>query len=56
MKKKKSIPSKTVTERAERIQRYLENEVWPTMPKHLPGKRITKKERERILGYGRHGV
>ena len=40
----------------ERIRRFLEEVVWPTIPKKFLGKGITKKEREAILGYGPHGV
>lgn len=29
---------------------------WATLPKSVLGKRISKKERERILGYGPNGV
>jgi antitoxin VapB len=42
--------------KSERIRRFLEEVVWPTIPKRFLGKRITKKEREAILGYGPHGV
>src|ERR1041385_7833414 len=35
---------------------FLEKEVWPAMPKKLLGRPVTKKERERILGYGKDGV
>ena len=35
---------------------FLENEIWPNIPRKLLGRRVTKKERERILGYGRGGV
>lgn len=35
---------------------FLEKEVWPNIPRKLLGRRISKKERERILGYGRGGV
>jgi antitoxin VapB len=31
-------------------------EFWATLPKGVLGKKISKKERERILGYGPHGV
>lgn len=34
---------------------FLEREIWPRIPKKLLGKRVTKSERERILGYGRGG-
>lgn len=35
---------------------FLEREIWPGIPRKLLGRRVTKKERERILGYGRGGV
>jgi antitoxin VapB len=35
---------------------FLEKEVWPAVPKKLLGRPVSKKERERILGYGREGV
>jgi antitoxin VapB len=35
---------------------FLENEIWPNIPRKLLGRGVTKKERERILGYGRGGV
>ena len=37
------------------LLRLLEEEIWPSVPKAVLGKRITKKERERILGYGPEG-
>lgn len=35
---------------------FLENEVWPNIPRKQLGRPISKKEREQILGYGRGGV
>ena len=35
---------------------FLEREIWPNIPPNLLGRRVTKTERERILGYGRGGV
>lgn len=35
---------------------FLEREIWPTVPRKWMGRPVTKKERERILGYGRDGV
>ena len=35
---------------------FLENEIWPNIPRKLLGRRVTKRERETILGYGRGGV
>lgn len=42
-------------DKAERLLRFLETEIWPHIPKNLRGKRISKREREEILGYGPHG-
>jgi antitoxin VapB len=42
--------------RRESLMRLLEQEIWPLVPRAVLGKRVTKKERERILGYGRDGV
>ncbi len=38
------------------VLRYLEREVWPLVPKRFLGRRLTRKEEDRILGYGPEGV
>jgi len=38
------------------ILRHLEREVWPLVPKRILGRRLTRREEDRILGYGREGV
>lgn len=38
------------------IRRFLEREIWPLVPHDVAGKRISKREREKILGYGPEGV
>ncbi len=43
-------------DRAGDLLRFLEAEVWPTIPKNVLGKRLSKRKKERILGYGPHGV
>jgi len=35
---------------------FLEREIWPNIPRKLLGRRTPKRERERILGYGKGGV
>jgi hypothetical protein len=35
---------------------FLEKEIWPKIPSKQRGRRVTKAERERILGYGKAGV
>ncbi len=42
--------------RRERVQRFLEEEIWPQIPPEVLGKPISKEEREDILGYGPEGV
>mgnify|MGYP006284459069 FL=1 len=43
-------------DRAARIRRFLESEVWPTVPEDELGRRMPRKEEEQILGYGKEGV
>jgi len=43
-------------DREAEILRYLEGEVWPSVPKHVLGHRVTKREEDRILGYGPTGA
>jgi antitoxin VapB len=50
------LEERSLAERAARRQRFLEEEVWPQIPPSVRGKRITKDEREAILGYGPGGV
>ncbi len=38
------------------IIRFLEREVWPLAPEKQLGRRLTRKEEDRILGYGPEGV
>ena len=35
---------------------FLEREIWPNIPQKLMGCRVTKRESERILGYGKGGL
>jgi antitoxin VapB len=42
--------------RAARLRRFLERDVWPAMPESELGKRLSREEEEEILGFGAHGV
>ncbi|CAN5532569.1 type II toxin-antitoxin system VapB family antitoxin [soil metagenome] len=42
--------------RAERLRRFLEEEVWPNIPEDVRGKRLSKEEEEEVLGFGPDGV
>lgn len=41
---------------ADRLQRVLEREIWPSLPPDLNRNPISKAEEEAILGYGPHGA
>jgi antitoxin VapB len=43
-------------DREAEVLRYLEREVWPSVPKAVLGRRLTRREEDRILGYGPEGV
>jgi antitoxin VapB len=40
----------------ERLIRFLEEEVWPTIPKDQLGRELSQEEQDEILGYGPNGV
>ena len=42
--------------RADRLRRFLEAELWPAVPPDVLGRSLTKAEEEAILGYGADGV
>ncbi|MFN8186261.1 MAG: type II toxin-antitoxin system VapB family antitoxin [Gaiellales bacterium] len=50
------LGERRAADRVARRQRFLEDEVWPQLPPDVRGQRITKEEREAILGYGPGGV
>jgi antitoxin VapB len=43
-------------DRAERLRRFLADEVWPRVPPEELGRRLTREEEEEILGFGEHGA
>jgi antitoxin VapB len=42
-------------DRVRQLKDYLQREVWPHVPSAARGKKMTKREREAILGIGRRG-
>ena len=46
----------SVEARRSALRRLLEEEIWPRVPAELRGKRLTRREREQILGYDEGGV
>jgi len=43
-------------DRQAQLRSFLESEVWSQVPAKLIGKRLSRKEEERILGFGADGV
>lgn len=43
-------------DRGKALRGFLTEEIWPQIPKRLLGRRVTRREREAILGYGAEGV
>ena len=45
-----------VESRGEHLRRFLEEEIWPTIPKEQLGLALSRDEEDEILGYGPDGV
>lgn len=43
-------------DRARELRRFLEEEIWPQIPRTVLGKKVSRRDRERILSYGSLGV
>ena len=43
-------------DRAAQLLRFLERDVWPRVPKRVLGRKLSKKQREDILGYESRGI
>ena len=43
-------------DREAEVLRYLEREVWPSVPKGVLGRHLTRREEDHILGYGKEGA
>ena len=56
LKQRKRQLETTIPKKKRNVIQYLERHVWPFIPPEVRGKRITKEEREEILGYGPDGV
>ena len=42
--------------RKEKMITFLESEIWPSIPPDMIGKGLSRKEEDRVLGYGREGI
>jgi antitoxin VapB len=48
--------ARTSADRGQRLRRFLTEEAWPQIPAEVLGTRLSKADRETILGYGPEGV
>jgi antitoxin VapB len=42
--------------RVQELLRFLEEEIWPRVPRAVLGKRVSRRKREAILGLGQKGM
>lgn len=54
--RRRRLKGPSVAERRRRVLRLLETRIWPSIPKQHLGRRLGKREKEEILGYGPGGV
>lgn len=50
------LKGRTIAQRRDRVLKFLETKVWPTLPEGERGRRLTRAEEDEILGYGPDGV
>ena len=54
--RRRRLKGPATAERRTRVLRFLETKVWPSIPKAQLGRRLTREEEDRLLGYGPDGV
>jgi antitoxin VapB len=54
--RRRRLQGRSASHRRERVLRFLEKRVWPSLPTGERGRRLTRAEEDEILGYGPTGV
>lgn len=54
--RRRRLKGPSAGERRARVVRFLDKQVWPTLPKGERGRRLTREEEDEILGFGPGGV
>ena len=54
--RRQRLKGPSIVERRRRVLRFLQKNVWSTIPKKELGRRLTRAEKDDILGYGPGGV
>jgi antitoxin VapB len=54
--RKRRLTGRSKAERRQRVLQLLQRRIWPGLPPGERGRRLTRKQEDRILGYGSDGV
>ena len=54
--RRRRLKAPATADRRARVLRLLQSKVWPSVPKNVLGRRLTRQEEDAILGYGPEGV
>lgn len=54
--RKGELEEETADQKQRRVQRFLEEEVWPKVPPQELGRQLTQQEEDELLGYDKDGV
>lgn len=54
--RRRRLKGPSIAQRRDRVLRFLEKNVWPTLPEGQLGRRLTSAEEDEILGFGPDGV
>lgn len=54
--RKDRLASRVSSDRRGRAARFLEREIWPIVPAHEVGRRLSADDEDEILGYGPQGT
>jgi antitoxin VapB len=54
--RRRRLKSTSAAQRRARVLKFLEKQVWPTLPESERGRRLTRAEEDEILGFGPDGV
>ena len=56
LERQERLRGRSVEQRRDRILKFLEKKVWPTLPEGEWGRRLTHAEEDEILGFGPNGM
>lgn len=54
--RRRRLRNRSTDNRRARLLSFLEKKVWPSLPKDQIGRRLSRADEDRILGYGPSGV